>query len=744
MSTNQRDNLRAAIANARSFQDQVAAVTALDEYDRHQAAAHQAARDVDWADTTVQATLAPATAHERSTMETDWLGEYSADNSPQAHHAAMAEVAMWYGRTSPEVKADREEFGTQAEGFVRRVASAYGEQAEAIRAEALTYLGFLHRQAASGLDQVQQTVDSHENPKTTPLDPTVFDNFADEVHPINAGVVGTETSERNPLLQEIEQEGAGQGQSEVPGGHSTGNEPTGPSAPFGNTVADSGPLGFAQGSVAINHTMTLDDFIKAEAASGLDQVQQVVDSQENPKPTPLNDEVQFPWLIGPDAYGNGGDKKEKDVEHSASRLPFVREANGSQDRFDHPEYDEHYQRGYDQSGHYGEEYGEDHPNFEHDPYGVVDLTTADRGAASPTGWKHSEDAFEDGWLDRAAGRPHGTFKNTRGAHNEPGYKESALKRQADMFGNSTDPHQVAGPGVANTPDTTPNASAGYQDGVEDALSGKAPTVADASSSVPPNVADYSKGYGDGAQERKEHSSPAKDFPVSVGGDNGQADTSSAAMSGSSSSATASRVSDRFVKAASRENGDFTKAYAFASKWAPGKPLVTLGSAQFEAGLYAGLVDNPAHLEAWRTEHRRLAKKGDEGLARRIATMDSYTDHLADHGIDVTAGTTTDLDTMDNSASPSATGQTPINGPGTPPPLEGGVDPARPGGPAPYNGAAPAPGQPVVPTGVAPDAGSGYINDVPGGPADGNAKALAFRRQVQAGLLAVNKQRAEKG
>jgi len=152
----------------------------------------------------------------------------------------------------------------------------------------------------------------------------------------------------------------------------------------------------------------------------------------------------------------------------------------------------------------------------------------------------------------------------------------------------------------------------------------------------------------------------------------------------------------------------------------------------------------------------------------------YTAHLASQGIDVTAAagdnpserectnqrcvdygtrvdanhthqpvgksaaTSTDLDTMAPYSSPQPNGQTPINGPGTVPPLAGQEDAAAAGGPAPYNGAQPF-GSPVVPTGApaAPSAGVPTVNDVPGGPLDGNTSpaTLAFRRQVQANLLA---------
>ena len=752
MST-QRDTLRAAIANATSFQEQVAAVTALDEYDRHQAQASKNAASLDWADTTVRQTLSPVAVHERSTIDTDWLGEAKTASAGQSQHAVMAEAAMWFGRTSAEVKADAEEFGIQAEGFMRREASKYGEDMDNVLQAGLDYLGFLwRRQAASGLDQIQQTVDPHENPKPTQLPTQTFDNFAPEVHPINSGVVGTETSERAPLLQEIESEGGGQGQPEVPGGHSTTNEPTGPAAPFGNTVADSGNLGQAQAawdgpSVAIAHTYSLDDFrpggrLYTESASGLDQVQQVVDPHEDPKPTALPVDVAFPWLITEDAYGNGGDSKEKDVEHSASRLPFDREqavskaaslktaggdfyrdqADPHQSWYDHPDYFTHYQHGYDSSGRYGEE-GED----EDGPY-THDLTRgeSEHAQAYPNAGNGARSAWMDGWVDRSSGND----TNRMNYHNWK--NRQAARKQADMFGNSDTPHGVPGAAPSATGPAV-DESAGAAQGRADALAGNQPTFADASSEAPANVQEYTKAYADTV--RQEKSAPAKDFPMSA--DQGASANDARAEVASGGAAAVAKRSLAFTASTNREDVDFKKGYAFASRWDPTKPLVTTGSPLFESGLFAGIVDGmgvgSAKHAAWRTAHRTAAAK-DAQFGNRIEAHDAYLAHLANHGVSVTAGTTTDLDTYSPEASPSPTGQTPINGPGTPPPLEGGTDPARPGGPSPYNGVQPL-GTPVVPNGVAPASAPGYINDAVGGPVDGNTKSLAFRQRVQASLQA---------
>ena len=54
-------------------------------------------------------------------------------------------------------------------------------------------------------------------------------------------------------------------------------------------------------------------------------------------------------------------------------------------------------------------------------------------------------------------------------------KSRGSRKQADMFGNSDEPHNVAQPDVANSSGNTPNPSTGYQDGVKDALADDQPT-----------------------------------------------------------------------------------------------------------------------------------------------------------------------------------------------------------------------------------------------------------------------------
>lgn len=166
------------------------------------------------------------------------------------------------------------------------------------------------------------------------------------------------------------------------------------------------------------------------------------------------------------------------------------------------------------------------------------------------------------------------------------------------------------------------------------------------------------------------------------------------------------------KTASEGSPDFRKGFGFAANWQPTQPLVKKGSAEFEAGLFAGMRENvEAAQVAWVQRHEERGGM----FARRIAVARKY------------AATTTDLETMVPGASPDAGGNTPINGPGTPPPLAGGMDAAAPGGASPYNGADPY-GSPVAPDPLLPIGNHPMASDLGG-------KATAFRQAVQAGILA---------
>jgi hypothetical protein len=688
---NKRATLVAAISNANSLAEQavlIGQLTAFDEGLRRQAAMD---RELGFANEVVARTLTPVRTHEMSTTATDWLG--TVDTSGQNYHEAMvAEAAVWYQGVPDFVRAEPAELAEQARGMARRHAGKYGEKANEAAQAFLTYVGFLHsRTGASGLPQIDQTVDPHDNPSPTPMPTDTFDNFAPEVHPLNgpAESQGAQSSERAPLIQEIMGQGGGMGAPEEPNEHATGDDfshgysevPPGEPGTLRTSALDDS---FQDGpSVALHYAYNMDDFREmqaqasrldpTQAASSLPQIQQVTDVHDAPAATPLPTDVMFP-LVGEQAPDD--DKSESPMHPEARRRAYV----------------------------------------------------ARLLARKPGTWSPAECREVQAYLSATSG----------------------LAKQADQW---SAPHEVPGgeSGVANSPETTPQAAngpygQGLKDGQADAASGEAPTFSDASSAVSPYVKGYSEGYsGSGPAQGPQ------DVPASMGGDSGQAQNAQEAQQqaqvAKASKAPRLTVSAALVVEQAAKNADFVKGYRFARRWTASKHLVSVGSPEFESGLYAGITDNPAQQRAWVETHRRLARQDSmQFLKRRMVEHTKFTRRFASRhpdalikGIYVQAATSTDLDTTGPGVSPDRGGATPINGPGTVPPLMGGTDPARPGGPAPYNGAEPFGAGPVAPDPVVgPSQDGGQASPIEPG---ANTQAIAFRTKVQAALKVMSKENA---
>jgi hypothetical protein len=225
----QRDQLLRAVQAAGTGRQQAAAVAALDAFDQRRRAQIRESRATDLSATAVRRTLQPVPVHEHHTAATDWLGDIRIEANYRTD--MIAQASQWYRRLPREVAADREEFLEQARGFAYTAASRYGDQALAARRTFLEYVGYLCRDAASGLPQIDQTVDPNNQESATPYPTEVFDNFAPEQNAYNGGVEGPDhqsqiSSEQAPLLQQVQQQdGAGSGFGsgpEKPDEHSTG------------------------------------------------------------------------------------------------------------------------------------------------------------------------------------------------------------------------------------------------------------------------------------------------------------------------------------------------------------------------------------------------------------------------------------------------------------------------------------------------------------------------------------------
>ncbi|MEV7675085.1 hypothetical protein [Streptomyces sp. NPDC088752] len=649
MSIPDRSELMRRIATATSLQEQMALVAQLDRVD--QASQRKAAleRELDLAQTSIDYAMAPMESRTASgTMASDWLLEVP--DQPLDQSRLVAQAAHWYGQVPQYVIVDEVEFAEQARGMAHKVASGMGEHAQAAAQIFTSYVAFLRAQAASGLDQIQQTTaPDGVTQKATPLPPDVFDNFAPPVADINTGVTGTEDSNQAPAIQ-MAVGGGGNSSPEVPGGHSESGDMTGPapepslggggggsSPERSGGHAESGEMGQSEapapaappgqgpaaGSGGAQPYGAGEP--RKQAASGLPMIQQTTDVHDTPSATPLPTQVAFPWTL-------------------------------------------------------------DEPG---EPDGMVGDAQYDQGGQTSSGHQ---------------------------AH-------ASLQTQADQW---TQPHQTAQPNVANSPASTPPRTvADAGSGAADARNPEAqPSFGDAHAAP-----GYTQSYTSASP-----AAPAQDVPVSLGGDNG---------TGRMHPAYASR------KVASRqemEHPDFQKGYKYAAKWAPGTPVVTPGSAELETGIYAAFTDRPEHRAAWLEAHARLSQ-AEPRLARRIAAHREFTHKVAAEQalptdgtyLSVTAATGIDPDTTGPATSPSPAGDTPVNGPGRPGPLDGQTGAADPAGASPYNGAPPygspvVPQSPTVPQGQPvhiPD--TGMASAAPAGHGLG-VSAAAFRRRVQAGLL----------
>ena len=200
--------IHAARGDGRALAQAVAALDAHDTAARGRAAAD---REVDLGAAIVGERMYATAAHELHTAATDWIADFELPPDDSYRTAMIAEASTWYGRLDPAVRADAGELAEQARGRAATLASAYPMQAIAARQEFLRMVGYLHQtQAASGLPQIDQTVDPNNAPSATPYPTDVFPTFGEEQDPFN-GVEGDNhdsqaDSARAPMLQQVNQQ----------------------------------------------------------------------------------------------------------------------------------------------------------------------------------------------------------------------------------------------------------------------------------------------------------------------------------------------------------------------------------------------------------------------------------------------------------------------------------------------------------------------------------------------------------
>jgi hypothetical protein len=447
------------------------------------------------------------------------------------------------------------------------------------------------------------------------------------------------------------------------------------------------------------------------AASGLTQVQQVTDPDNQPSPQdddlpegvmfPVGDSFAQQWTTGP-----GGAQPTSKKEGARSAMsPGTAEMFGRMDAIDRrqPQHQDNWAYSSIQHGRYLRGWN-DVSGMVHAMAGNPAMSRDEYGKATgrPDLHPHYLAAYADGRKAHSA--------QPQPQEASQGVAMTGAVHQADAW---TAPHQTTDDQAPpyNTPATAPQPvstntdphaadfSAGLAAGKADKAAGQRPAFADNSSGVSPYVKGYATGYGAPGRPPGQMDVPSSLEP---GADSGQAMNVQQAQQAFQ----VARASLSFAPAALFEDGDFAKGYLFASKWQPGTRLVDRGVAAFEAGLYAGITDaGPDRQQAWLSAHA-AASGSHPQLGQRIALQRSFTrKHARKTGLQVqgayirAAGTTTDLITDGPGTSPDPMGATPLNGPGTPPPMAGLDNANAPGGASPYQGAPPLGGGPVAPDDV---------------------------------------------
>lgn len=298
-------------------------------------------RTASWSaeDAVINDTLVPGRTHELHTASTDWLLDINTGFDPrEANNKMVAEATLWFGRVSDDVKSYAGEYQEQARNLARRLAGQYGDGADVAERAFLDEADRLRSQAVkSGVVKEAGDYDtgalnpSEEgdyalgNPvdsnapgvKTSALDDStprermlvrqasfvddLFESMnlhtAEVSNPpadtLSTGLPpGATDSNRGPVMQELAVENPSQDVVPV---NDPGLQNKQPFPVSGNRKESNMhvtcPNCHGQGKVAV----------RKEAASGLPQIDQIVDPHDAPSSTPYPGEVAFPWTLNPAA-----------------------------------------------------------------------------------------------------------------------------------------------------------------------------------------------------------------------------------------------------------------------------------------------------------------------------------------------------------------------------------------------------------------------------------------------------------
>lgn len=297
--SNDVSRLLVEASRAETLEEQKRLMRAAQEARHARYAAAEADRQTELGAKIVAERMTPVATHTLVTAASDWMHalEVESDAKAMSDHI-VTQATLWYGKVSPEVKADAEEFAEQARGQARSISGGFGKQAAA------AFQSFVEETAAMRDDEVRGGIVREAAAQQGTVGTDGLPNYGTAL-PLEAT-----TSERAPQIQELEaNNGSGASQDVVPV-NDPGLGKTDDSADVAN--GDAGTQ--RDGSNMINQQRSAS---RHQAVSGLPQVQQTVDPHDNGlAPTPLPEEVAFPIV----AWDLGGDPVQQTISQAEQQI----------------------------------------------------------------------------------------------------------------------------------------------------------------------------------------------------------------------------------------------------------------------------------------------------------------------------------------------------------------------------------------------------------------------------------------
>jgi hypothetical protein len=296
-------------------------------------AALQGANDVDLARAIVAERLTPVRVHEHHTAATDWLGDIDTAAPADVEREMIAQGSVWYSRLPELVKQHPDELVQQALGKAARLAGSYGIGADAAEKAFLDHVGALHARDVSGGLVIVAAADSREpyelgGPATSnglPGELTSSERAPamQDLRNNTAGGSVSDTEWPDPLQLPQQDVDAANGDSGTQRVASQQHDSTTDNERTASMPQHTAACPECSGCQACGGTHRVAVRAPRTAASGLDQVDQVVDPHDNPKATPYPEDVAFPWEMPEDssqAIGETEDQlKQREQLRGASR-----------------------------------------------------------------------------------------------------------------------------------------------------------------------------------------------------------------------------------------------------------------------------------------------------------------------------------------------------------------------------------------------------------------------------------------